>query len=787
MVLYVNCYKYYFISWLGGCLMKKIFYFLILIFLLVLPVAYANNDIYYVGNNVTVDGQGTVDDPYNNLNLALRNSGDNDTILINEGIYSGKNNSNLIISNNNLLIKANGDVTLTGSNIFTNNGNNLILSGLKFINCTDTAIWNNKKINLYNLSFYNNYAEDAGCVESVRGAYLTIDSCLFVGNNATQIDGGAVSNKGTGSITNSVFISNWAYRDGGALRNYGGILTVNNCTFINNTANGEHDGSFGGAIYHWIGTINVSDSLFVNNYARDCGGAIHICKGRMHTAYANMTIFNNIFIENEAKDGGAIYLEGCVGDVYGNAFVNNKRDTVFLSDYFIQYYNSTIDGNWWGENSPDWSKVAKNLETPNSLVTLNLTVDSKILGINQTTNYNYAFYLGDEKADIPQREIKITSDGGNLTDNTFSSDAEGIYHITASSDNENIVADVIVSDNPVILNVEDVIKYYGGNESLVVNLTDFKFNPISNATVSITVNGRQYNRSTNDFGIATMDINLNNGIYVVETKYLYYSVNSTVTVKSTVNGSDIVKIFKNQTQYSATFLDAQGNYLEKGSIVRFNINGVFYNRTVNEKGIARLNINLNQGNYIITAMNLITGENSSNNITVLANIVENKDLVKYYRNASQYIVKILGSNGNPVGANESVIFNINGVFYTRFTNESGYAKLNINLKPGEYIITCEYKGCFVSNNITVLEVLFGENLVKTFGNADQFHVTLLDGQGNLYPSQNITFNINGVFYNRLTNSSGVASLNINLMPGEYIITSSFNDDNIANVIKVEEI
>ena len=67
--------------------MKKIFYFLILIFLLVLPVAYANNDIYYVGNNVTVDGQGTADDPYNNLNLALRNSGDNDTILINDGIY----------------------------------------------------------------------------------------------------------------------------------------------------------------------------------------------------------------------------------------------------------------------------------------------------------------------------------------------------------------------------------------------------------------------------------------------------------------------------------------------------------------------------------------------------------------------------------------------------------------------------------------------------------------------------------------------------------------------------
>ena len=66
----------------------------------------------------------------------------------------------------------------------------------------------------------------------------------------------------------------------------------------------------------------------------------------------------------------------------------------------------------------------------------------------------------------------------------------------------------------------------------------------------------------------------------------------------------------------------------------------------------------------------------------------------------------------------------------------------------------------------------------------QFKANLVDGQGRPYANQVITFNINGVFYNRMTDSSGQAKLNINLMPGQYIITSSYNGSNIANTIRI---
>ena len=77
-----------------------------------------------------------------------------------------------------------------------------------------------------------------------------------------------------------------------------------------------------------------------------------------------------------------------------------------------------------------------------------------------------------------------------------------------------------------------------------------------------------------------------------------------------------------------------------------------------------------------------------------------------------------------------------------------------------------------------------ENLVMTYRDGSTFNVTLVDGQGNPLKGSSVTFNINGVFYNRTTDVNGVARLNINLMAAEYIITSSYNGCNIANKITV---
>ena len=253
---------------------------------------------------------------------------------------------------------------------------------------------------------------------------------------------------------------------------------------------------------------------------------------------------------------------------------------------------------------------------------------------------------------------------------------------------------------------------------------------------------------------------------------------------SSIKAKDIVKVFRNATQFSATFLDSKGNYLANGTVVTFNINGKSYNRTVDENALAKLNINLDPGKYIITSINTVTGEKLTNNVVVISRINENRDITKYYKNATQYTVKIIGDDGKAVGAGEVVTFNVNGVFYNRTTDENGIATLNINLSPGDYVITADYKGCRAANNIAVLPVLKAEDLKMKYMDGSQFKVDLVDGQGNPYAGQNITFNVNGVFYNRTTDANGQAELNIRLPSGEYIITSSYNGVNVANRITI---
>ena len=411
------------------------------------------------------------------------------------------------------------------------------------------------------------------------------------------------------------------------------------------------------------------------------------------------------------------------------------------------------------------------------------TVGVKIIGGNATVYGNNIKSNGTSAVNVTTTNASVTYN--YLVSNESFGDAS-VYFDGNATVHDNL------PDYDAFLETDDVVMYYKNGTRFTANLVNFYGEPLENMTITFTINGVDYNKTTNEKGTASMAINLPSGEYEVITTFdpgynKTPTVNSnSLTVLTTVFGDDLVKVYRNESQYYATFVDGQGNPLDSGTEVKFNINGVWYNRKISENGTAKLNINLPQGEYIITAVNPENGEMHTNNITVLSSITDNEDLVKYYKNDSQYVVTVLGSDGNPVGAGENVTFNINGVMYTRQTNASGQAKLNINLQPGNYTITAEYNGCKVSNNIEVLPVLRANDLVKKYGVSDQFIAYLVDGQGKPFEGQNVTFNINGVFYNRLTDSDGRAILNIKLGAAmdTYIITSSYNGSSISNKISV---
>ena len=451
-----------------------------------------------------------------------------------------------------------------------------------------------------------------------------------------------------------------------------------------------------------------------------------------------------------------------------------------------------IDVSYLGSEKYNAADGAADFTVAKKEITMNVTIDKDYRDI--TVNVNLSEKLDGNLTVLVNNTpytLSYTNGTGSLI---FKNLTYGNYTISAvfTKDNYqtvNVSENVEINSIKTVLEAENVVMYYKDGTRFAVVLRDIYGNPLANMNVTISINGRDYVKQSDENGTASLGLNLESKNYTVVTtfggnsKYFGTRSNNTVSILSTLLSKDIVKYYRNGTQFYATVLDFKGNPLANTTVM-FNINGVFYNKTTDENGTAKLNIWLRPGKYIITIFNLVTGEQAGNNVTVLSKIVENYDLVKYYKNASKFSVKILDSQGYPVEGT-IVTFNINGVFYYKETDSNGIASLAINLRPGKYVITTMYGQYDVGNNVTVLPTLQTSDLKMKYLDGSAFNARVVDGQGNPLANQIVTFNVNGVFYNKVTNDEGIASLNIRLMKGEYIITSIYNGFETGNTIKIQ--
>ena len=447
-----------------------------------------------------------------------------------------------------------------------------------------------------------------------------------------------------------------------------------------------------------------------------------------------------------------------IGDNNYNSAQNTTKFTVLkISDYNMDV---TVPEFKEGVNSSVGVDLPKDAEG---------TVTVEIEGKKYTAN----LINGTAKVNIPGLGV-----GDYNITTTYSGDAK--YVSMTKKGNITVIPNMDVN-----LYVDDVVMIYHDGTRLVAKLTDYQGRPIVNDIIYFTINGKTYAKTTDDNGTVYMRLNLDSKVYTATVSYneseVYSKIskNVTVTINPTVISEDLVKMYQNDTRFYVKFTDSTGKALTK-TTVKFNIHGVFYTKKTDKDGVADLGIMLRPGEYILTAYNPVTGEEKGFNITVKSLIVQS-DLTKYYLNASKFQATIYDKNGS-LAVGKNVTFNINGVFYTKTTDSNGVVSLAINLRPGEYIITTMYEGLAVGNNIVVLPTLVTRDLNMTYGDGSNFTAQTLDGQGKPLANQNVTFNINGVFYNKITDDNGVASLTMRLMSGKYIITSYWNDFQTGNTI-----
>ena len=176
-------------------------------------------------------------------------------------------------------------------------------------------------VTLQGITFINgDNTEYGGAIDVVGSTNGVVDNCTFI-NNTAEIGGGAVrvNNDAAGwNFYNSTFINNTALStlgDGRGVPNGGGAIwscvqevSVYGSSFINNS------GSYGGALR---GSFNTYDSELINNTAfNGNGGGIDVTIDDIVSPRPSLRYINTTFIGNTAKgdraderaQGGALHM-----------------------------------------------------------------------------------------------------------------------------------------------------------------------------------------------------------------------------------------------------------------------------------------------------------------------------------------------------------------------------------------------------------------------------------------------------------------------------------------------
>ena len=732
-------------------------------------------------------------------------------VAIGGAIYSYKSKLNINSINTFTQNTATSTTTSAGGAIYSANTNFVMKGNNKFKYCSAADGGAILLIDSTNVEFSgenefdSNNAATGGAIRANNVRKVMLGSHNYFKNNKASYSGGAIYSQNSElNSQGSLFESNNAQ--------YGGAIFLENTAFAGNynIFKNNYASSTGTDIESYQSSINSLEYNYWNSQNKVSQNNIH----NYNVGNIRNWVILDLTIPSEIKQNTNTEIVKFKNNNYGNLNANMPKYTVSATPNFnpsnivvtnnigVSKYTGGIGQTTVSVSSSNFA-ASKTVNVVEGRIKTTLSGNNIILNdISQSANYEVT--LSDENGNkLSGKTIEISVDGKKQSKTTNNqgkvsltlSNLENGYHEIIStysgetryfnSSTTNAIVCLFNNETTNKITGKDIEMYYKDGSKYEVKLTDANNNPLANKIVKIYINGNIYQRETNSEGKASITINLNSGNITILAFYPdkdFAFCENNVYIKSTVSGKDLVKYYRNSTQYYATFLNTNGQLL-KNTKIKFNINGVLYERTTDNNGVAKMNINLPPNTYIITAINPVNGEMHSNKITVLG-ILKGNDLTKYYRNDSQYYITVLGEDGNPVGAGKTVKFNINGVFYERTTDENGVAKMNINLPPNTYIITAEYNQLKYSNTIKVLPVLEGKDLVMRYHDGSKFEAKLVDGQGK--PSENkvIIFNVNGVFYNRTTDSSGIARLNINLIAGEYIITSMYDTARASNKITI---
>ena len=275
-------------------------------------------DIYINQSNEN-PGEGSIDNPYKSLdNVKIEN---NDVVHLSNGEYGYKSYRSL---NNVTFIGESTDNTIIKCNKLEITSNNVILKNLTVVGATfknqgdfraENVIFKegvghplDEYGNSYGGCIYTSYRSD----DDVKHL-ISLNNCQFI-NNTAEYGGAIYFDEGYMEINNCSFINNHAFNYGGAIATLNADkLTIRKSKFINDYSTNDA----GGAIYILSSSI-TADTLEIINCSATFGTAITALNAKLDVNNLNASF-------NHAKyDGGAIYQMYGTSLLTSSNFVNNS-------------------------------------------------------------------------------------------------------------------------------------------------------------------------------------------------------------------------------------------------------------------------------------------------------------------------------------------------------------------------------------------------------------------------------------------------------------------------------
>ncbi len=228
---------------------------------------------------------------------------------------------------------------------------------------------------------------------------------------------------------------------------------------------------------------------------------------------------------------------------------------------------------------------------------------------------------------------------------------------------------------------------------LYVYLKDKNGKAMANQKVTIKINGKTYEKTTNSNGRAALKIKLTGSKYSTKVYFyksgIYSAASKSFTLKISDNKPKIT--VANATvirgKYLYVYLKDKSGAVMASKKVTIRINGKNYVKTTNSNGRAALKIKLTGSKYAAKVYFYKSGVYSYSSKSFTLNIVNNKPSFTIANSTvvkGNYLYVYLKDKAGSVMANQKVAVKLNGKTYAMTTNSNGRIALKVTLAAKKY-------------------------------------------------------------------------------------------------------